>query len=220
MDWLKRALAIKAPESNQVTRPTEIGPLGLERGRTAEIDSALPLILDGVSAVKPAQLSQRIFSEGVIDLGASHWLSRYYLDDNETWLQVHTTGARDGQLEALILFSYLDAVTLNSEAELARLAGPNSLIGLPEYQLEGNLYQRQWGTEQGQTELNPFVEQVTSLTESYRVQHHAMLYARDLGENSSRREFLLFSVEETEDATISFTTSLGVSLLSTDLQVF
>jgi hypothetical protein len=45
-----------------------------------------------------------------------------------------------------------------------------------------------------------------------------MLYARDTG-LPARREFLLFSVEEDEHGALTFTTSLGVTLLPTDFHV-
>ncbi len=53
----------------------------------------------------------------------------------------------------MILFNYLSYVTLSSEAELRRLAGPQSLIGLPTYTHDGVEYARVWGSENGQTEL-------------------------------------------------------------------
>jgi len=61
-------------------------------------------------------------------------------------------------------------------------------------------------------------EVVTSPEESYRIQHLSMLYARDTG-LVDRREFLLLSVEEDEEGNISLTTSIGVTLQSTDFTV-
>jgi hypothetical protein len=46
-----------------------------------------------------------------------------------------------------------------------------------------------------------------------------MLYVREIG-LTDRREFLLFSVEEDAEGTISLSTSLGVSLYTTDLNTF
>jgi hypothetical protein len=43
-----------------------------------------------------------------------------------------------------------------------------------------------------------------------------MLYARDTG-LTDRRELLLFSVEQDEEGTVSLSTSLGISLYTTDL---
>ena len=138
------------------------------------------------------------------------------MNDEDYWLQVHTTGQIAGQVESVILFNYLSYVTISSEAELRRLAGPQSLIGLPTYTHDGVEYFREWGSEDGQTELVAMSEQVTSPEATYSVEHRSMLYARDTG-LTDRREFLLFSVEEDTEGTISLSTSLGISLYTTDL---
>ena len=67
-----------------------------------------------------------------------------------------------------------------------------------------------------QTELVPMTEHVVNPDESYTIKHHAMLYARDTG-LTDRRELLLFSVEQDEEGTVSLSTSLGISLYTTDL---
>ncbi|MNE71314.1 hypothetical protein D3C80_1671750 [compost metagenome] len=138
------------------------------------------------------------------------------MNDEDYWLQVHTSGDIAGQVESVILFNYLSYVTINSEAELRRLAGPESLIGLPTYTHDGVEYTREWGTEAGQTELVGMNERVSNPDESYSVEHRSMLYARDTG-LTDRREFLLFSVEEDAEGTVSLSTSLGISLYTTDL---
>ena len=138
------------------------------------------------------------------------------MNDEDYWLQVHTTGQIAGQVESVILFNYLSYVTISSEAELRRLAGPQSLIGLPTYTHDGVEYFREWGSEDGQTELVAMSEQVTSPEATYSVEHRSMLYARDTG-LTDRREFLLFSVEEDAEGTISLSISLGISLYTTDL---
>jgi hypothetical protein len=163
--------------------------------------------------------TQQIWSNGTVDLGQSTWLSRYYMNDEEYWLQVHTTGEIAGQVESVILFNYLSYITISSEAELRRLAGPQSLIGLPTYIHNGVEYTREWGTENGQTELVALSEQLKNPDESYSIEHRSMLYARETG-LTDRREFLLFSVEEDAEGTISLSTSLGISLYTTDLNTF
>ena len=131
---------------------------------------------------------------------------------------MHTTGDIVGQVESVILFNYLSYVTLGSEAELSRLAGPQSLIGLPTYTHNGVEYTREWGTENGQTELVALSEQLRNPDESYSIEHRSMLYARETG-LTERREFLLFSVEEDAEGTVSLSTSLGMSLYTTDLSI-
>ncbi|MFP3497135.1 DUF2491 family protein [Pseudomonas sp. SIMBA_059] len=223
MGWFKQLMGLEAPNANTPANraaaeplPTT-GPLGLAPGKGVMFDSSLKLLLDGqTTVVIPG--SQEIWSNGTIDLGQSTWLSRYYMNDEDYWLQVHTTGDIAGQVESVILFNYLSYVTLSSEAELRRLAGPQSLIGLPTYTHDGVEYARVWGSENGQTELVAMSEQVINPETSYSIEHRSMLYARDTG-LTDRREFLLFSVEEDAEGTVSLSTSLGISLYTTDLNV-
>ncbi|MBJ2346974.1 MULTISPECIES: DUF2491 family protein [Pseudomonas] len=218
MGWFKQLMGLEAPNANTTTSTPVVGPLGLASGKQVMFDATLKLLLDGNSAVViPA--NQQIWSLGIVDLGQSNWLSRAYMNDEDYWLQVHTSGDVAGQVESVILFNYLSYVTINSEAELRRLAGPESLIGLPTYTHDGVEYTREWGTEAGQTELVVLSERVSNPDESYNVEHRSMLYARDTG-LTDRREFLLFSVEEDAEGTVSLSTSLGISLYTTDLNTF
>ena len=218
MGWFKQLMGLEAPNANTTTSTPVVGPLGLASGKQVMFDATLKLLLDGNSAVViPA--NQQIWSLGIVDLGQSNWLSRAYMNDEDYWLQVHTSGDVAGQVESVILFNYLSYVAINSEAELRRLAGPESLIGLPTYTHDGVEYTREWGTEAGQTELVVLSERVSNPDESYNVEHRSMLYARDTG-LTDRREFLLFSVEEDAEGTVSLSTSLGISLYTTDLNTF
>ncbi|MFL6536047.1 YjfK family protein [Pseudomonas alvandae] len=218
MGWFKQLMGLEAPNANTTASTPVVGPLGLASGKQVMFDATLKLLLDGNSAVViPA--NQQIWSLGIVDLGQSNWLSRAYMNDEDYWLQVHTSGDVAGQVESVILFNYLSYVTINSEAELRRLAGPESLIGLPTYTHDGVEYTREWGTEAGQTELVVLSERVSNPDESYNVEHRSMLYARDTG-LTDRREFLLFSVEEDAEGTVSLSTSLGISLYTTDLNTF
>ncbi|WP_223555569.1 DUF2491 family protein [Pseudomonas sp. BF-R-01] len=224
MGWFKQLLGLEAPNANSESKWTAsetqpaAGPLGLALGKGVMFDSTLQLLLDEKTAVAIPG-SQQVWSNGTIDLGQSTWLSRYYMNDEDYWLQVHTTGDIAGQVESVILFNYLSYITISSEAELRRLAGPNSLIGLPTYTHNGVEYTREWGSENGQTELVALSEQLKNPDESYSVEHRSMLYARETG-LTDRREFLLFSVEEDAEGTISLSTSLGISLYTTDLNTF
>ncbi|MFM9385149.1 DUF2491 family protein [Pseudomonas sp. UV AK001] len=209
MGWLKNLLGTGSTPAREAAS----GPLGLAQGKAIRFDTTLALLLDGSTSVRVPD-AQAIWSAGWIDLGQSNKLYRYYLDNEDFWLQVHVTG--DDQIESVTLFNYVSYVTVNSDAELQRLAGPNSLIGLPAYTHDGVSFTREWGTERGQTELVPLTEQVVNPDESYTIEHHSMLYARETG-LTDRRELLLFSVEQDEEGTVSLSTSLGISLYTTDL---
>ena len=224
MGWFKQLMGLEAPNANTESKWTAnqtqpaTGPLGLALGKGVMFDTTLKLLLDEKTSVAIPG-SQQVWSNGTIDLGQSTWLSRYYMNDEDYWLQVHTTGDIAGQIESVILFNYLSYITISSEAELRRLAGPQSLIGLPTYTHNGVEYTREWGTENGQTELVALSEQLKNPDESYSVEPRSMLYARETG-LTDRREFLLFSVEEDAEGTISLSTSLGISLYTTDLNTF
>ena len=194
-----------------------VTPLQLKSGATVVIDSVLPLLMRDHSPIEPFT-QESVWSVGIIDLGQSTYLHRFYFDDEDYWLQVLTHGQRDAQGEDLILFVYEESLSVTSETELKRLAGPQSDTGLPEYEYDGCTFYRQWGSEEGQTELVPLVEQVRSPEEHYKINHLSMLYARDI-DLTDRREFLLFSVEEDAEGNISITTSRGVTLMPSDIQV-
>ena len=224
MGWFKQLMGLEAPNATTESKWTAseslpvTGPLDLALGKGVMFDTTLKLLLDGNTTVTIPG-SQQIWSNGTVDLGQSTWLSRYYMNEEDYWLQVHTTGEIAGQVESVILFNYLSYITISSEAELRRLAGPQSLIGLPTYTHNGVEYTREWGTEDGQTELVALSDQLKNPEESYGIEHRSMLYARETG-LTDRREFLLFSVEEDAEGTISLSTSLGISLYTTDLNTF
>ncbi|MBP5958729.1 DUF2491 family protein [Pseudomonas anatoliensis] len=213
MGWFKDLLGTSNWQTAVPTPTVASGPLGMAQGKGVRFDSTLSLLLDGSTSVR-VPFDQAVWSAGWVDLGQSNKLHRYYMNDEDFWVQIHVTG--DDQIESVTLFNYLSYVTVNSDAELQRLAGPNSLIGLPAYTHDGVEYTREWGTEQGQTELVPMTEHVVNADESYTINHHSMLYARETG-LTDRRELLLFSVEQDEEGTVSLSTSLGISLYTTDL---
>jgi len=213
MGWFKDLLGTSNWQSAAPTITAVSGPLGMAQGKGVRFDTTLSLLLEGSTSVR-VPFDQAVWSAGWVDLGQSNKLHRYYMNDEDFWVQIHVTG--DDQVESVTLFNYLSYVTVNSDAELQRLAGPNSLIGLPTYIHDGVEYTREWGTELHQTELVPMTEQVVNPDESYTIKHHAMLYARDTG-LTDRRELLLFSVEQDEEGTVSLSTSLGISLYTTDL---
>lgn len=196
-------------------------PLHLRRGGFLEIDP-LPfqMVADRVnfSLAVPAQ---PIAARGEVDLGGNSWLHRFYLDDDDTWLQVKTDGGtRDEHVSECILWRYWEVQTPGSQAELGLLAGPHSAIGLPRYTVGAYVYERAWGASAGQTELVPFRETVFDRSDtvaSQTCQHYAMLYRRDVPA-CNRKEYVLISVEEAPGR-LQVVTSLGMDALQADLTV-
>ncbi|MEE4694258.1 YjfK family protein [Pseudomonas alliivorans] len=219
MSWFKRAMGLEAPKTTASANGSTgfSSPLGLASGRMLCLDSSLKMLLDGHSYVVIPE-DEKVWSVGRIDLGQSMALQRFYLDNEDYFLQVVTNGPAPEDIQDIILFGYYSASPITSKDELLRLTGPASKIGLPTYEHEGEVFERQWGTETGQTELTPLDEDVVSPDGAYRVKHLSMLYARETG-LINRREFLLFSVEEDEEGEITLTTAVGVTLQSTDINV-
>jgi hypothetical protein len=200
------------------TPPPE--PLHLRRGGFLEID-ALPFrMLAGRINFELQQPAQRIATRGLVDLGGS-WLHRYYLDDDAMWLQVKTDGGTDdAAVSECILWEYWETKIPANHAELALVAGPQSPVGLPTYQVGPYTYQRVWGVSYGQTELIPFVEQVFDQHDtqpSFSCHHYAMLYRRPV-EGSDRQEYVIISVEECPNS-LQVVTSVGVDVNPADLTV-
>ncbi|MGE8066164.1 DUF2491 family protein [Pseudomonas sp. NPDC089569] len=221
MKWLKRMMGFEAPLPSATAglkAPAVVGnPFGLAPRRMLDLDDSLKLLLNGHSELEVPS-KEVVWAVGEVDLGQSIRLSRFYFENEDYWLQCLMSGPASTDVQDVILFGYFSVVPINSEAELKRLVGPESPIGMPTYEHSGWEYQRQWGSELGQTELTPFTEHVSNPEESYQIKHLSMLYARDTG-LLDRREFLLLSVEEDGEGVISLTTSIGVTLQSTDFNV-
>lgn len=196
-------------------------PLRLRRGGFLEIDP-LPfqMVADRVN-FSLAMRAQPIAARGEVDLGGNSWLHRFYLDDDDTWLQVKTDGgSRDEHVSECTLWRYWDVQTPGSQAELGQIAGPRSAVGLPAYTVGAYVYQRAWGVSAGQTELVPLRETVFDSSDtiaSQTCQHYAMLYRRDVPA-CDRKEYVLISVEEAPGR-LQVVTSLGMDVLQADLTV-
>jgi hypothetical protein len=211
------------PEQTAPKLRQETAPLDLRINAMLSVSKTFSMLADGITDVKAPAQGQEVFAKGVIEMGEGHRLHRFYCSDEDFWIQVKTSGYEDNHVENIVLFNYLSMTTVHSEGELARLAGKDSPVGMPTYLHNGSTYQREWGTEDGQTELIMMNESVTNPSDSYEVSHLSMLYSRET-DLSDRREFLLFSVEESggqngEGKSVGFSISVGITLFSTEITV-
>ena len=199
-------------------RPAE--PLKLRRGGFVEIDTLPFRMAADHTNFELRKCAQPIATRGLVDLNGSY-LHRFYLDDDDTWIQVKTDGGvDDANVSECILWQYWDTKTPANHAELRQVAGPDSEIGLPRLEIGAFEYQRVWGVARGQTELVPFTEWVfdkSDTTPSFGCRHHAMLYRRRV-ESTDRQEYVLVSVEECPDS-LQVVTSIGMDLSPADLSV-
>ena len=67
-------------------------PLRLRRGGFIEIDPLPFQMIAERANFSLAERAQPIAARGEVDLGGNSWLHRFYLDDDDTWLQVKTDG--------------------------------------------------------------------------------------------------------------------------------
>lgn len=221
MSWLKRVLGFADPKpagkSNRSVGAAEL-PLGLSRTRMISLDRNLKQLLIGQSAVVVPD-DEKVWAVGTVYFGKGKRILRFYLDNNAHYVLFVMDGPGPDDIEDIILFEYSEVRTVASKAELRRLVGPGSKIGVPYYELYDAEYTRQWGDEEGHTEMTPMTEHVVDAEEkSYSVSHHSTLYARDL-RLTNRREYLFFSAEENEEGCLSLSTAIGVTLKIADIAV-
>lgn len=214
--------AVRDLTAGRTPAPQETpAPLHLRRGGFLEIDPLPFQMVADRANFSLAVRAQPIAARGEVDLGGNTWLHRFYLDDDDTWLQVKTDGgSRDENVAECILWRYWNVQTPGSQAELGQIAGPQSAVGLPSYTVGAYVYERAWGVSAGQTELVPFREAVFDRSDSVAsltCQHYAMLYRRDVPA-CERKEYVLISVEEAPGR-LQVVTSLGMDVLQADLTV-
>lgn len=215
---IKSIFKSKKPESFNIS--FENHPLKIHNGSLITLSPGLNLMLDGSTEVKAFSGDLAVVATGKIDLGQGVNLHRFYLEDDFYWIQVKTSGYDTFVLDNIILFNYQDVQPISSEAELLRLCGPDSAIGLPT--IEGTGFTRAWGSEEGLAEFVPYTERVSNEMEIYSVEHKAMLYERDT-DIPQREELLIYSVEEmdgsTGERTVCLTRSIGLTLFETEINI-
>lgn len=218
MGWFKQVLRLNAAKNPKMASPQSSEfelPLSLAMGSRITLKAGLKDLLEGATDIIVPDAST-IMAIGTLDTGSGFQLIRCYLENEDYFIQFLMNGPRASDIASVILFGYHEVRALDSQTELARLIGAGSKIGMPYYELERTEYVRQWGTEDGQTEMAVLTEQVVNAEHSYTVEHQCMLYARNL-HLANRREFLLFSLETDEPAHLSLTTSVGVTLHLCDI---
>ena len=221
MGWLKHVLGRKASmffknTPSQSNEPEM--PFGVAVGSNVCFRPALKHQFAGQTDIVVPDDSP-IMAIGSLDIGSGYRLVRCHLDNEHYFIQLLMRGPHANDVEGLILFGYYDVKTLTSQAERLRLTGPGAKIGMPYYELERVEYARQWGAEDGKTELAALTENVLTAERSYAIDHQCMLYARHLS-LANRREFLFLSFETDEPGNLSLTTAIGVTLQLSDISIY
>lgn len=197
--------------------PVERGPLRCAIGGVLEIDTLglQAALAAGEPAMGPPLGGNFIVSAiGTAQLDGATELTRYY-DDEHRMLQV-MAAPRGGEdtVNDVSLYAPWDSIVPGGPFEWARWTGPRGLIGAPEYDADGILFQRYWGSGSDHADLVEFVETVDDGETRREIHQRCMLYARAVG---SGEEMLLLNIErdlaygaQAQGAAISFMIGYGL----------
>ena len=197
--------------------PAERGPLRCAISGALEIDT---LALQGSLAAGepamgvPTSGSFIVSAIGTALLDASSELTRYY-DDDDRMLQVMAApGGGEDTIVDVSLYAPWDSVVPGGASEWARWTGPRGLIGAPQYDADGILFSRYWGSGSDHADLVEFVETVDNGKTSRQIHQRCMLYSRTVGVGE---EMLLLNIERdlahgahAQGAAISFMIGYGL----------
>ena len=203
-------------------KPAHPAPLNLRLGGAAELD-LLPfqMIIDQLHFKLP-QGTQTIEAFGHIDLGGGAAICRFYTAD-DGFIQVTSTGGYDTQnIDDIKLFMFEQTHNIASQRGVDLWVSDSGTIGRPEFILENTVYNRVWDAEvSGKIEAVKLTETVYSReagSEPYDVDHLAMLYQRQIPDNE-RYEYLLVSLEFTDEDEATAVVSLGVDLTISSMSI-
>ena len=200
-------------------RPPE--PLKLRRGGFVEVDTLPFRMAADHTNFELRKCAQPIATRGLIDLNGSY-LHRFYLDDDDTWIQVKTDGGvDDANVSECILWQYWDTKTPANHAELRQIAGPESEIGLPRLEIGAFEYQRVSGSRpRDRLSLCHSPNGSSTKPIPHRASAAGTTPCCIAGVSSppTARSTSSFSVEECPDS-LQVVTSIGMDLSPADLSV-
>ncbi|MCJ8313350.1 MAG: YjfK family protein [Saccharospirillaceae bacterium] len=197
--------------------------MGLAVGTSFEIDSLhLKLILPKLT-IKQCNNTQIINDVGYVNLDGTH-IFRFYTDD-EAFLQVICEGGKEEQnIVDVKLFHYYDTLDIGSQNIWDELL--NEKIGVSEYELAGNTYQRVWTSASDYH--NPVVMQEKNydhtsedINDYDSTDQFTMLFEREIGNEDYEALFLSAEECQEENGTLtrSFVISTGMSLSPSQIHI-
>lgn len=175
--------------------PVERGPLRCAIAGALEIDmlSVQALLASGKPAMGAPDGGLFIVSGiGTARLDGNTELTRYYDDDDRMVQVMAAPGGGEDTIIDVSLYAPWDSVVPGGPAEWARWIGPNGLIGATEYDADGILFTRFWGSGNDHADLIEFVETVDTGSEQRQIHQRCMLYSRPVG---AGEEMLLLNIE-------------------------
>ncbi len=193
--------------------------LGLRVGYSFEVDSLMLRLIEDELVVANVAPSHIIQAVGLVDMDGA-WIYRFYTDD-DAFLQVVTQGGQHNEhVVDVKLFHYYDTLDVGGDTQWNQLLSEQ--IGVPEYTLADNAYQRVW-TSTGEyhnpvamTETTWDKSGATSTTDQF-----TMLFERPLSDGTA--ESLFLSAEEAEEPngqlSRCFVISTGITLTPSQITI-
>lgn len=197
--------------------PAERGPLRCAISGALEIDTLG--LQASLAAGEPAMGDPNggnfiVSAIGTAQLDGNSELTRYYDDDHRMVQVMAAPGGGEETIIDISLYAPWDSVVPAGSSEWARWAGPRGLIGAPQYDADGIVFTRYWGSGPDHAELVEFVETVDNGEESRQIHQRCMLYSRVVG---GGEEMLLLNIErdlaeraQAQGAAISFMIGYGL----------
>jgi hypothetical protein len=199
--------------------PVERGPLRCAISGALEIDTLglQALLAVGEPAMgAPGGGSFIVSAIGTAQLDGNSELTRYYDDDHRMIQVMAAPGGGEETIADVSLYAPWDSVVPAGPSEWARWTGPRGLIGAPQYDADGIMFSRYWGSGSDHAGLVEFVETVDDGERSREIHQRCMLYSRSVG---AGEEMLLLNIErdlavaaQAQGAAISFMIGYGLGV--------
>lgn len=215
-DFIRKALRAKQNEDKAIGADNALGQTQLRLGGTVRLDSIAFSFLENDLLFRAPAGDQPVDAYGLVDLGASAELHRYYLTD-DAWVQVNVT---DDQIDEIKYWIFYETKHPATRDAFDRWFAVGGQIGGKSLSLEGKTYTRVWGEEASWAPPIPLIESVYADSMdavNYQTHHHAMLYERPVA-GSDRMEYLLVSAELT-DGEYCVVFNVGVDVTLADLMI-
>ncbi|MGI9273913.1 MAG: DUF2491 family protein [Endozoicomonas sp.] len=197
-------------------------PLNLRLGAAVELDLLPYQMISEQLRFPLPEGAQTIEAAGFIDLGGGAALCRFYTAD-DGFIQVSSTGGYDSQnINDIKLLAFEQTHHIASQQGVDQWVSDSGAIGRSEFLLNDTVYKRVWDADvPGKIEAVKLTESVynkDSSSEPYDVDHLAMLYQRNIP-GSDRYEYLLASLEFTDENEATAVLSLGIDLNVTSMTI-
>lgn len=201
-----------AKQFNQLEPPTHSNLLEyLHINKSLSLKDSCILEIQPTLEAIYTPLPQRIFSIGDIELTPTIKIKRYYLIDDDTWLQISYDNLC---IHEIILFYWVHAKNLQPSELTQNIQAPLTSL---QWEHRGNLFNRCWQPPKQNAPLE-ITENIYNPETEYKLTSQQMLFYRPL--QLHRKEYWLYTLEHhPEEKTYQQTIAQGFSLLEKEILI-